>query len=73
MDAKKTWDEIVEAYPDRWVALTDCIMEGPIVLTAVVSAVCEDKDRLDEEKKLDAQGIRFIWRRTTDLEGAYVF
>jgi len=28
LQEKLSWDEIVEKYPDRWVALTDCDMDG---------------------------------------------
>ena len=67
-----SWDEIVERYPDRWVALTECDMDGVSVLADKVCAVCRDKDRLDEEIRLVNAKVMFEWRRTTDIEGAYV-
>lgn len=73
MTEKLSWDKIVEKYPDRWVALTDCDMDGVSVLAAKVCAVCQDRDRLDEEIMLMEAKITFEWRRTTDIEGAYVF
>lgn len=70
---KLSWNEIVEKYPDRWVALTECDMDGVSVLAGKVCAVCRDRDRLSEEIKLIDARITFEWRRTTDIEGAYVF
>ena len=66
------WDEIVKEYPDRWVALCDYNMTGPTIDSAVVCAVCTDKERLEKEKELDLEHVSFIWRRTTDVEGAYI-
>ena len=54
-------------------ALTDCDMDGVSVLAGKVCAVCMDRDRLSEEIKLMNARITFEWRRTTDIEGAYVF
>ena len=73
MSEKKTWNEIVEAYPDRWVALSDYSMDGPNVIDGSVCAVCTDPERFEKEKELVGKKIRFVWRRTTDIEGAYVF
>lgn len=72
MDKKKSWKEIVREYPDKWVALSDCSMEGFRIIKAVVVAICSDQERLNTEKQLIKDNIRFIWRRTTDIEGAFV-
>ncbi len=72
MNNQQSWERIVEEYPDKWVALSDYSMDGPTVITAVVRAVCSDNERLSKEKELDAQNMPFIWRRTTEIEGAYV-
>jgi len=73
LQEKLSWDEIVEKYPDRWVALTDYDMDGVTILAGRVCAVCKDTDRLDEEIRLINEKITFKWRRTTDIEGAYVY
>ena len=72
MPDKISWSEIVEKYPDRWVALTDCEKKGSRVLAAVPIRVCEEKDMYDTELELNEKGISFIWRRTTELEGAHI-
>lgn len=72
MGQKKSWKEIVKEYPDKWVALSDCSMEGIRIIKAVVVAICSDQERLGTEKQLVEKNIRFVWRRTTDIEGAFV-
>ncbi len=67
---KMKWDEIVEKYPDRWVALSDYKKDGPYILEAVPVAVCIDTDRYETELSLREKGVSHIWRRTTELEGA---
>ena len=67
---KMKWDEIVEKYPDRWVALSDYEKDGPYILEGVLLAVCREPEMLDAERDLKGRGISHIWRRTTDLEGA---
>ncbi len=67
---KMKWDEIVEKYPNRWVALSDCKKDGPYILEGVLLAVCKEPERYDTELALEEKGIPFIWRRTTELEGA---
>lgn len=66
------WDEIKATYPDRWVALTDFKKYGPTILEAVLLRVCEEKDMYSAEMELREKGIPFIWRRTTELEGANI-
>ena len=73
MGKRLAWDEIIEKYPNSWVALTDAKMDGPIIITAIVTAVCKNnRERLEHEKRLESQNIIFIWKKTTEAEGAYV-
>ena len=67
-----SWNEIQKQYPDRWVALADYKKDGPLVLEGVPLEVCEERDMYDAEISLRQKGIPFIWRRTTELEGANV-
>lgn len=67
-----SWNEIKEKYPNRWVALTDYRKKGSRILEAVPVCVCEEKDMYDTELALKEQGIPFVWRRTTELEGANI-
>ena len=73
MNERLTWDKIVEEYPESWVALTDAQMDGHIIITAVVSAVCKtNKERSESERRLMSENKIFTWRKTTEAEGAYV-
>lgn len=71
-DGRYSMSAIREMYPDRWVALSDCEMDGVMVVSATVKAVCRDEERLEKEKELDSKRISFIWCRTTEPEGASV-
>ena len=72
MGERLTWQEIVEKYPDRWVALSDCEMDGSQIISGVVQAVCIEEERYSITIKLAEQNISFRWRRTTFLEGVNV-
>ena len=73
MNERLEWNRIIEKYPDSWVALTDAQMDGPIIITAIVAAVCKNnRERLEREKQLDSQNAVYMWRKTTESEGAYV-
>ena len=67
-----TWEEIRQKYPDRWVALTNYKKQGPRIIEAVPVRVCREKEMFDTEMELDKEGIDFLWRRTTELEGANI-
>ena len=67
-----TWNEIKNKYPDRWVAISNYKKDGPRILEGIPVSVCEEEDMYDAELSLKEQGISFVWRRTSDLEGANV-
>ena len=67
-----SWDEIKKKYPDRWVALADYRKDGSRIIEAVPVEVCEEKDMYSTEMALRQRGITFVWRRTSELEGANV-
>lgn len=67
-----TWEEIKRKYPDRWVALTDYKKQGSRIIEAIPVRVCREKEMYMTELELDRQGIDFLWRRTTELEGANI-
>lgn len=69
---KMSWEEIKSRYPDRWVALADYKKQGSRILEAVPVKVCEEKDMYAAETELNREGISFVWRRTTELEGANI-
>ena len=67
-----SWDEIKKEYPNRWVALADYRKKGSRVIEGVPVGICEEKDMYDTELALKQKGISFVWRRTTELEGANI-
>ena len=62
------WNDIVEKYPDRWVTLSDCEMNGSQVISGVVKAVCTEEERFSVTDELTKQGISFRWRHTTPVD-----
>lgn len=67
-----SWEEIKDRYPDRWVALSDYKKQGSRIIEGVPVGVCEEKDMYNMELDLKKKGISFVWRRTTELEGANI-
>ena len=67
MEKKRmTWDEMVEKYPDKWVVISDPLMDGdhPDVLEGDVVAVVDDDELSDYEDKHVKEN--YIYRRTTE-------
>ncbi len=65
-----SWDEIVGMFPDRWVALTDYVLDGADVESGVLQAVCADDKVSENDAPLRKKGLKKIfWLRTTDLPG----
>lgn len=48
MGQKMTWDEMIKAYPDEWVALADYELDGAIDITGTVIAHNPDKKSFHE-------------------------
>ncbi len=63
-----TWDEMVEKYPDMWVAIANPVMDGdhPDILEGDVVDVIHDDDIGDYETSHRNMGLKF--RRTTEGE-----
>ena len=59
-----TWQEMVDKYPDMWVAVKDAEMDGPDILSGVLVDVKSDDDiaqyRINNKKK------GYIFSRTTE-------
>ena len=67
MDKKRmTWDEMVEKYPDKWVVISDPVMDGdhPDVLEGDVVAVLNDDEIEEYELSHIGQGLKY--HRTTE-------
>lgn len=63
-DNRMTWDEIVNKYPNMWVAIKDAEIDGSDILSGIVVAVKSDNDIDDFRIKNIRKGYRF--RRTTE-------
>ncbi len=63
-EKRMTWDEMVTAYPDKWVVVKDAKMDGPDILSGVLVDVQTD-DMIDQYE-LDNWGKGYECRRTTE-------
>lgn len=62
-------EEVVEKYPDRWGAMSECEMDGPRIKSGKLEVVCTETECYEWTVKLAEKGIPFEWRRTTWVEG----
>ena len=59
MIAKRmTWDDIVDQYPERWVAIRDAEMDGADIISGIVEAVLTDEE-VGEYREQAAPGLLF--------------
>lgn len=72
MEGRLTWEEIVERYPDRWVGLRDCVMDGADIVSAVVECVCTDDEQDAKICEYARAKIGLTWDRTTEVGGVYL-
>ena len=63
---RMTWDQIVETYPDRWVAIINPVMDGdhPDILEGDVIAVLRDDEISRFKSEHRGEGLEY--RRTTE-------
>ncbi|MCR5791079.1 MAG: hypothetical protein K6G83_14450 [Lachnospiraceae bacterium] len=66
MDKRMTWNEITQKYPERWVALKEAEMDGPNIISGIVTAVKTDDEIYDYEPEHLHEGL--IFERTTEGE-----
>ncbi len=67
MDTRRmTWEEMVEEYPDKWVVISNPVMDGdhPDILEGDVVAVLNDDEVEDYELSHIGQGLKY--QRTTE-------
>ena len=66
MRERMTWDQMVERYPDRWVAVANPIFDGnhPDILEGDVVDVLTDDEISAYEVSHHGQNLRY--RRTTE-------
>ena len=63
---RMTWDQMVETYPDMWVAIANPLMDGdhPDILEGDVISAVKDDDIGDF--KSSHKGQHLFYRRTTE-------
>ena len=63
---RMTWDQIVEEYPDMWVAIANPVVDGdhPDILEGDVVAVANDDEIGSVKSAHRGEGLRY--RRTTE-------
>lgn len=64
---KLTWQEIVDKYPDKWVALSDVEFDNTEVKSGVVKASCTDSEVASLFMEFKSKGINYYWIRATDF------
>lgn len=62
MNEPVTWKYMVEHYPNMWIAIKDPQMDGPDIVSGIISAVITDDEIIDYEDKHRKEGLTF--RRT---------
>lgn len=62
--ARLSWDEMVDKYPDQWVAVKNAEMDGADIISGEVVAAKPD----NEMRKFRVQNFNsgFVFRRTSD-------
>ena len=60
---RMTWDEMVDQYPERWIAIRDAEMNGADIISGIVEAVLTDEE-LGDYREQAAPGLLFD--RTTE-------
>ena len=66
------WSLIVETYPDKWVALSDCQYKDGDIASAVLLDVFTEADMANIAKKWQQKGYKPYLTRTTELMGGNV-
>ena len=64
--ARLTWDEMVSAYPDQWVAVKDPEMDGADIISGEV--VAAKTDRAMRKFRILNRQTGLVFRRTSDGE-----
>ena len=64
MSTNMKWEDMVEKYPDRWVAVGNAVMDGPNIVSGDVVAVKTDDEICDYEDQ-DRKSTRLNSSHTT--------
>ena len=61
-----TWEEVVEAYPGKWVRMSDCnLTVGSGIIDGILAGVYTDKESTKIELKMRHEKSKDKLRRTT--------
>ena len=68
---KMRWNDVVELFPDCWIALTDYGYDETGEREGVLEAVCTEQHMVDAMKKIRKEKgkVKIAWYRTTFLPG----
>lgn len=61
---RMTWEEMVNTYPDVWVAIRNPEKDGPNIISGEIHAIITDEDICDYEDAHFGEGL--VFRRTTE-------
>lgn len=59
-----SWDEMVEKYPDQWIAVKDAEMDGADIMSGEVVTAQSDEEM--REFRIKHRGDGYVFRRTSD-------
>ncbi|MBO6113012.1 MAG: hypothetical protein J6P45_08200 [Lachnospiraceae bacterium] len=62
-ERRMTWEEMVDRYPERWVAIRDAKMDGADIVSGIVEAVLTDDEVGDY---MDQAAPELLFERTTE-------
>ncbi|MCM1267072.1 MAG: hypothetical protein NC302_04130 [Bacteroidales bacterium] len=68
MPERLTWEQMVQKYPDKWLALSDCEYYDSSETTIIKAAVYKvfDSDDEYEDFRIDNMGKGYRYRYTTE-------
>ena len=69
MAERMTMEEMIDQYPDRWVAIRDVERDGPNILSGILYAVLSDDEIGDFEEEHQGQGLTFFRTTEGDWDG----
>lgn len=64
---KMTWEEMVERYPNKWVAVTNYLKDGPDLIEGELLAVLDDREI--DDFRIKNWGKNYYYGRTTEERG----
>lgn len=62
--ARLTWDEMVQRYPDQWIAVKNAEMNGADIISGEVVAALPDTEM--RKFRMSNSNSGYIFRRTSD-------